>query len=228
MSFFKFLIILYVLGSQIKAIEIRAIIDDPLNIHAALMHEQATYQGDYAFNDYIYSNRDSKVDLNDEFFRIREYEKTRWKQKLIVAVHKVRNPQGECHKILFEGEYDTLAEAQQQIPMVFSKKCSFFRRGWEYHIESIRIFVEEIDGLPPSVEMIAKSQEEILSLFDKIKIVSILTDSVPQWYCNQMKAHYQRLSFVRRLLRLKNDVSHDKPPMPMQNLFFENWVFLSF
>ncbi len=185
MSLVKLLMLLCALiGSQIEAIEIRAIIHDSLNAHSALIHEQATYQGDYAFNDYIYSRCDSRSDLNDEFFRIREYEITRWKQKRIVAVHKVRNPQGECHTILFEGEYDTLAQAQQQIPPYFSQKCSFFRRGWEYRIESIRIFVEEIDELPPSVEVIAKSQEEILRLFDKIKIVSILTDSVPQWYCN--------------------------------------------
>ena len=174
-------------GFQIEAIEIRAIIHDSLNAQADLVREQAIYQGDYAFNDYIYSNCDSSGGLNDEFFRIREYEITRWKQKPVVAVHKVRNPQEECHKILFEGEYDTLAQAQQQIPPYFSKKCSFFRRGWEYRIENMRIFVEEIDKLPPSVEVIAKSQEEIFSLFETIKVVNILNDSVPEWYCNQLK-----------------------------------------
>ena len=156
MSFIKFfLLFCAVVSSQNEAIEIRAIIHDSLKTRAALLHEQAIYQGDYAFNDYIYSNQDSRGSLNDEFFRVREYKISRWKHKPVVAIHKVRNPQGESHKILCKEEYDTLTQAEQQIPPSFSKKCSFFRQGWEYHIENIRIFVEEIDELPPSVSIIA-------------------------------------------------------------------------
>lgn len=190
MPFVKILflsLILYALvGSPSEAVEIRAIIHDSSNARVDLMWEQAAYQGDYAFNDYIFSNCDSNNTLNDEFFRIREYQITKWEQKPVVAVHKIRNPYGEKHNILFEEEYDTLAQAQKMVPKYFSKKCSFFRRGWEYRLENMRIFVEEIDGLQPSIEVIAKTQEEIFNLFEKIKIVTILTDSVPQWYCNQL------------------------------------------
>lgn len=50
-------------------------------------------------------------------------------------------------------------------------------------IDYMRIFVEEIDKLPPSIEIITKSQDEIFNLFSKISIINILTDSVPEWYC---------------------------------------------
>lgn len=180
---FLFMSLFYVLLNSIEAIEIRAVIHSSLSVRAVLMRENAIYQGDYAFNDHIYSDLNSYKNLNDEFFRIREYQITRWQQKSVVAVYKIRDLQSQNHQILFEKEFDKFGQAQQHTPEYFSNRCSFFRCGWEYHLNNMRIFVEEIDGLPPSIEIIARSQEEIFNLFSKINIVNILTDSVPEWYC---------------------------------------------
>lgn len=185
---FFFIALPYVLINSIEAKEIRAVIDNPLNVQAVLMAENATYQGDYAFNDYIYSDLNSHKNLNDEFFRVREYQLTRWQQKSVIVVHKIRDQQGQNHQILFEKECDILSEAQQHVPWHFSSRCSFFRRGWEYCLNNMRIFVEEIEGLPPSVEIIASSEEEILKLFEKINITNVLIDSVPEWYCKSSDA----------------------------------------
>lgn len=163
--------------------EIRAEIHNRQNLQAILMTEHADYQGDYAFKDHIYSDLNFHKSLNDEFFRIREYQITGWEQKPVVAVYKIRDLQQQNHQILFEKEFDTVDQAQQYIPKHFSNRCSFFRIGWEYRLNNMRIFVEEIDKLPPSIEIIARSQEEIFNLFSKINAVNILTDSVPEWYC---------------------------------------------
>jgi hypothetical protein len=180
---FSFITLYYILMSSIEVVEIRAIIHNSIKARTILMSENAIYQGNYAFNDYIYSDLNSNKNLNDEFFRIREYQITRWQQKSVVVVHKIRDQQAQNHQILFEKECDTLVQAQQHIPWHFSSRCSFFRHGWEYRLDNMRIFVEEIDGLPPSIEIIARSQEEVFNLFNKINIVNILIDSVPEWYC---------------------------------------------
>ena len=175
----RFVILFSLSLCSIEAVEIRAEIHNCLNVQAILMSENADYQGDYAFKDHVYSDKN----LNDEFFRIREYQITRWQQKAVVAVYKIRDLQLQNHQILFEKEFDTIDEAQLYIPEHFSNRCAFFRYGWEYRLGNMRIFVEEIDGLSPSIEIIAKSKEEIFNLFSKIDIVNILTDSVPEWYC---------------------------------------------
>lgn len=169
--------------NSIEAVEIRAEIHNCLNVQAILMSENADYQGDYAFKDHIYSDLNSHKNLNNEFFRIREYQITRWEQKPVVAVYKIRDLQLQNHQILFEKEFDTVDQARQYIPKYFSNRCSFFRHGWEYRLNNMRIFVEQIDELPPSIEIIAGTQEEIFNLFSKINIVNILPDSVPEWYC---------------------------------------------
>lgn len=81
---------------------------------------------------------------------------------------------------------NTLEEAKKFIPIDFYKSFSFSRCGWEYCLESMLIYVEEIDGLSPSIEVIAPSYQEILMLFKDLKIAEILTDSVPEWYCKML------------------------------------------
>lgn len=178
------LLIIFVLSIvHCEAIELRAIIEVPESACEGIMRQHAVYRGDYAFTDYIYINKQTNTLLNDEYLRIREYQLTRWQQKAVVVVYKIRNPHKDNHQILFQYEFDTLEEAKQIVPSCMGMQCSFFRHGWEYLLENMRIFVEEIENLPPSIEVIAPSQEEILSLFDTLGVIEILHDSVPEWYC---------------------------------------------
>jgi hypothetical protein len=126
------------------------------------------------------------VFLANEFARIRQYQRTNWNQKAVVIVHKVRDAQEGNHQILLKEECDTLEEAEKFIPIDFYKRFCFPRHGWEYCLESMLIYVEEIDGLSPSIEVIAPSHQEILMLFKDLKITEILSDSVPEWYCKML------------------------------------------
>lgn len=176
---------IFLINLAIEGVEIRAISKDVENTRMTLVRKKATFIGDYAFTDHIYSNV-NHGNLNDEFVRIRQYQKTNWKQKAVVIVHKVRDAQKGNHQILLKEECDTLEEAEKFIPNDFYKKFSFPRHGWEYSLESMLIYVEEIDSLSPSIEVIAPSHQEILMLFKDLKISEILTDSVPEWYCKTL------------------------------------------
>ncbi len=177
----------FLIHFSVEGIEIRAIFDDTENIRLALLQRKAVYKGDYAFTDHIYSDSDCG-NLNDGFLRIREYQRTNWQQKSVVIIHKIRDIQEGNHQTLFKEECDTLEEANWFIPMSFSKKFSFFRYGSEYYLDNMRVYVEKIDGLAPSIEVIAPSRQEILSLFESLNVTKILIDSVPEWY-NKTNVH---------------------------------------
>jgi adenylate cyclase class IV len=170
-----------VANPSIEGVEIRGVIDDSENVCLSLINEHATCKGDYAFTDHIYSNY-KYSNLNDEFIRIREYQITKWKQKAVVVVHKIRDLQGNNHQSLFKEECDSIEEAERFISADFYKKFSFSRRGWEYCLGSMHIYIEEIDGLGSSIEVIGPSREEILNLFNRLKVIKVITDSVPEWY----------------------------------------------
>lgn len=159
--------------------EIRAIIYRTENAKTVLREMNAVYQGDYVFKDCIYSK--DQIDLNPQFVRVRQYQKTQWQQKLVVISHKIRDIHGS--KTLSQIECNTREEAIGFIPKEFNHLFSFSRKGWEYTApEAVRIFIEEIDGLPPSVEIIAQNKESIHSLFSHLGVIEILSDSVPEWY----------------------------------------------
>lgn len=181
----KIWVLFLVAISSIEAVEIRGIVRDSQSARVVLRQADAVFQGEYAFNDTIYA--DVGEGCEDDFFRVRQYFVTRWKQKAVVVVRKVREAQGGRHQLRFEKEYDTLSQAEEEIPGHFSKECSFFRRGWEYCLGNMRVFVEEIEGLPASVEVIAPTKEEVFVLFNALQVSEVLTDSVPEWYCKAQK-----------------------------------------
>jgi hypothetical protein len=57
---------------------------------------------------------------------------------------------------------------------------SYGRIGKEYRLENLRIFLEDIEGLPPSIEVLAPSKGEIERFFHGLPFVSMVSDSVPK------------------------------------------------
>lgn len=160
--------------------ELRAFIPEKEYAIKALQAVGATFKGEYSFIDNIYSPTSctKSINLNTEFVRLRSYKKTMWIQKNFVLVHKQKNKPGVSGITLMHREFDTLAEAQQAIayPLLFS----FSRIGYEYSLNNIRIFVEEIQGLPTSIEIIAHNEQEIIDLFARVNATAIINDSVPK------------------------------------------------
>ncbi len=181
MSFISCFISCFLLAlASLKGAEIRAICENTHSIRNKLLQRGAIYLSEYAFTDYIYIHH-HQTNLNEEFVRIRQYQKTNWNQKQLVVVHKVRDLIDGNHKTPLKVESDTMEEAKRVIPTTFYEGFSFSRRGWEYRLENMHIFVEEIEGMPFSVEILGPEKSEILELFKFLQVQDLLQDSVPQY-----------------------------------------------
>ncbi len=157
--------------------EVRGLISHIPETRSILQNAGAAYKGEYAFTDHIYAI--PNVDLNTEFVRIRVYQKTQWAQKNVVVVHKRTLQQGQMGITVFHQECDTFEEAQQILDPSYWFLFSFSRIGWEYSWNHMRIFVEDIQSLEPTVEVIAPAVEQIQDLFQILQIDHRIPQSIP-------------------------------------------------
>ena len=149
-------------NQQISPVEMRGFIAHITQTQNVLRSLGAEYKGEYVFTDHVYAV--PNVDLNTEFVRIRVYQKTQWAQKNVVMVHK------RAGKIIVHQEFDSIPEAYLSIDLCYQFLFSFSRTGWEYSWNQMRIFVEDIKELEPTIEVIAASVEQIQSLFELLCI----------------------------------------------------------
>lgn len=165
-----------------KFIEIRAFIDSIEATKEKLLSLGSSLQGEYAFHDHIYrpNNHEEKLDLNHEFIRIRVYEKTNWNQKAVELVHKIKSIKGMSGTAKVKEEFDFFEEAEAFLGEGYTRILTFKRDGTEYKLNNLRLFVENIEGLPPSIEVIAPSQPELDALLEHISPTKIISDSVPK------------------------------------------------
>lgn len=159
--------------------EIRAYIQDIDSIKNALIDLGATFKSEYAFTDYIYQPKEAHWNLNKEFIRLRVYEKTNWDQKKCVLVHKMKKTQGITGKLLVHKEFDLITQAQQELKDDYTLLFSFYRTGWQYSLLGSQIFVENIENLNPTIEIVAPDKNHIDDLFAKLSITNVIEYSVP-------------------------------------------------
>ena len=167
--------------------ELRASLEDRATAQKNLESVCACFKGEYAFIDYIYRPWDREINLNEEFIRLRVYQKTNWAQKNYVLMHKRKEMQGRSSISFFRKEFESLAEAQNEIDGHYQLLFSFSRNGYEYELDGMRIFVEDIQGLPATIEVIAASKEQIMNLLNMLPVTSIIADSVPSLIENNLK-----------------------------------------
>lgn len=151
--------------------EVRALCENISAVREKLLKMNAIDRGPYAFIDHIYVDSQDR-DLSKGFFRIREYQLTQWKQKKVQVIHKISGFKMEC---------DTLEEARKWILSGYEEEFSFARQGREYFLEEMRIYVEEIEGMLPSIEIVAANSEVIFDLFKVLGATEIIKRSVPQY-----------------------------------------------
>lgn len=159
--------------------ELRAFFANFQQVKAAVCNLGSKNKGDYAFDDYIYHPLNRTFNFNQEFMRLRVYHLTQWQQKKVELVHKVKNTPGCSGCTVIKEQFDQKNEANPFL-LAYQLAFSYGRCGTEFQLERCRIFVEDIDGLPPSVEILAPSQKEIDELFKQLKPTHIVMDSIPQ------------------------------------------------
>ncbi len=156
-----------------QSFEARAFVSSIEQVKSKLSLLNAEFMGEYAFQDFLYQPKDKEYDWNREFVRLRVYEKTNWKQKPVVLIYKY------MRVAKFKKEYDRMEEANSDLSG-YNLSFSFSRKGFEYLLGDVRVFVEEIQGLSPSVELVSPSREKIETLFQNLEVTQIITDSVPK------------------------------------------------
>lgn len=158
--------------------EVRAIISNSSMARAKLTLLNAEFKGKYAFQDCLYHSLDREFDWNVEFVRMRLYKKTNWLQKPVELAHKVKEP-GRTGTTKFKIELNSAEEAAALLKE-YRLAFSFHRTGFEYEVDGVRVFLEEIEGLPPSVELLSANKEKLYDLMRFLEPLQILSDSIPK------------------------------------------------
>lgn len=170
---------------SIQGFEVRAFIIDIEWAQLQLSLLGAEFKGEYEFSDYIYHPRDRDFDLNKEFVRLRVYQKTKWDQKMVELSYKVKSDPGISGSLKLKKQFNKMEEAETFLSD-YRFTFSYQRKGFEYQLDNVKIFLEDVHGLPPSVELVSPSKKNIDQLFDKLTPVQILSDSVPKLIQNTL------------------------------------------
>lgn len=158
--------------------EIRAYIQDIDCIKTILLDLGAEYQSEYVFTDYMYQSKDGHWNLDEQFVRLRVYEKTMWDQKRCVLVHKKKTILGVTGNILIHKEFDAIEDAKQDLDE-YTLLFSFYRKGWQYSLNGMQIFVEDIENLNPTIEIVASDKDQIDDVFTKLAVKDVMKYSIP-------------------------------------------------
>lgn len=166
--------------------EVRAFIDDIKRVKRELSLLSATFKGEYEFKDDIYHPCDREYDLNKEFVRLRTYQKTNWNQKAVELIYKVKSHPNHPGRSVFKKQFTSITEPEaflNEHKMAFS----YSRKGSEYKLGDMRIFVEDVEGLLPSIEIVSGSKEKMDQLFERLAPIQILSDSIPKLVESKLK-----------------------------------------
>lgn len=177
-------------------VEIRAWIKNIEVTLKKLEELECTLKGTYSFRDYIYDLKDKSYNFNKEFIRVRSYEKTNWNQKSVQLVHKLKSKPNFSADIIFSQGFDNLAEAESFLKSSHTLAFSAFRKGTEFSLNKLRIFVEDIEFLNPSIEVLGSTKEEVSDFFHKIEHIGFIKDSVAQLIYSKSK-YNKKCSLLR-------------------------------
>jgi hypothetical protein len=91
---------------------------------------------------------------------------------------------GKIDEVVLKKEFDALGEAQKFIEVNFKDEFEysfeFSKEGWEYELDSIRVWVEDVKEYKPSIEVGAEDSESLEKTYDKLGIVEKLNKSLPE------------------------------------------------
>lgn len=156
------------------SLEKRALIKNIDNVKDFLTRNNAYYKESYQFTDLIYFPIAKSKKIG--YARIRMYPNNFDVKRIVLTI---KSP---SQIVLHKSEHAQINEALAFIKDEFTYAFTFSRRGWEYCWRNCRLFLEEIENLPPSLEIIAETQAEIAHIFELIHASAILDQPVPLLY----------------------------------------------
>lgn len=114
------------------------------------------------------------------------YLETQWDQKAVELSHKVKSGLGVSGSFKLKKQFDNMEEADTFLSE-YRFAFSYQRKGFEYQLGDVKIFLQDVQGLPPSVELVSPSKQKIDQIFDKLAPAEILLDSVPKLIQNTIE-----------------------------------------
>lgn len=162
-----------------ETVEMRGWVDNIENVTQQLQLLGAHLKGEYACTDYIYQPKGGYYDLDKEFVRLRVYDITNWVQKKCAVMHKVKSKKNITGTAVMCKEFDEMKDAQRELDEEYVLEFSFYRHGFEYVLADMRIIVDDIQGLAPSIEIIARDTHQVQNVFAQLSITECTQHSVP-------------------------------------------------
>jgi len=168
-------------------IEARGIIP---NIEQCIMRVESLggiFKNRYAFTDIIFMPTDRVIDLNSEFIRLRIYKENGWPTKNIILTHKMSSWTGssKIDTLLVKEEFDTIHEAAEFIKKNYDNKIGegfkYARKGWMYTVGKIKVYIEQIERFPPSIEVQADTESDIADFFKLVGVTQRVSESAPEF-----------------------------------------------
>jgi adenylate cyclase class IV len=142
----------------------------------------AKFKNNYAFTDYIFIPKKGRIDLNQEVVRVRVYKLNNWPGKDVVLTEKVteRYKGFKTSKTKLRKEFDKQEEAFNFLKNRFRKYIEYFREGWYFDLDGVRLWVEDIKGFKPTIEIEAATTKELEAVFKQLGVKERVSDSVPR------------------------------------------------
>ena len=166
-------------------IEGRAVIENIEKTRASVESLGGRFKGHYVLKDTIFVPKAGNRNLSDDFVRVRTNIKSSWQTKSVVLIRKQTEfkETGKMDMVIMRKEFDTVDEASAFIGdnlQDFKEGFSYEREGWEYLLDNSRVFIEDIKGWKPSIEIEAENEEKLKELFGNIGTMELVHSSVPE------------------------------------------------
>lgn len=116
--------------------------------------------------------------------RLRIYEKNEWLTKDVILARKQTefNEAGKTSNIVFKKEFDKEEEAKKYFRENFKEFKEKFRyswKGWQYEAGKNQLFIEDIEGFDPSIEILSENKKDLTNLLSEVGAGKIFEDPVP-------------------------------------------------
>lgn len=149
--------------------EVRVIVNDLKRVKKKLVELGGKFIEEYKFIDYIFVN-------GKDILRLRVVDKTIRSGKKVKVVIKMKD------KVVLKRQFDTKDQGEKFIRdkySEFEKKVKYSRVGWQYNLGKSNIYVENIRGFNPTVEIESADRAEMNKLFREIGFVEKVRKSMP-------------------------------------------------
>ncbi len=142
----------------------------------------AIFKGEYVLRDRIYSSYNPPKGLDDEFLRVRTFQKNIWHDSNVMVAVKIHEQKeiGVDTTVPLKKGFDTLQEAlkfvEENLLHQYTYEFEFNRTGWQYDLGEDQIDLERVDDLENfyTVEFKSNTVEGLKRLEKLLKLVNVI------------------------------------------------------